>query len=119
MIRVYATWVNGIERLVKANSKKDVRKSLGVDIVDFYCNITKKNEKVLASLPICDGSVYKTYYCVATTIPDRGKSVISLVNTMLSKEKPSNSFKSTSRADYYLDWFDTEEEAKDFIDKNS
>lgn len=53
MLRVYRTWIDGKEKLVKANSKKDVRNTLGVDTVEFWCNITKKNESLLTEVPVC------------------------------------------------------------------
>lgn len=56
MLRVYRTWINGKEKLVKANSKKDVRNAFGVEIVDFWCNITKRDESLFRNLPICEKS---------------------------------------------------------------
>lgn len=35
-----------------------------------------------------------------------------------AEAKPQNSVKSTNRADYYCDWFDTLEQANAFISKN-
>ena len=48
--RVYRVFANGIETLVKANSKKDVRDYYGVKTVDFWCNITKKSESILENI---------------------------------------------------------------------
>ena len=56
MLRVYRTWIDGKEKLVKANSKKDVRNTFNVEIVDFWCNITKKDESLFRNLPICEKS---------------------------------------------------------------
>ena len=56
MLRVYRTWINGKEKLVKANSKKDVRNAFGVEIVDFLCNLTKRDESLNRNLPICQKS---------------------------------------------------------------
>lgn len=50
MKRVYRTWVKGEETLVKASSKKIVRETLGVSIVDFWCNITKKHADILKNI---------------------------------------------------------------------
>ena len=54
MLRVYRTWINGKEKLVKANSKKDVRNAFCVEVVEFWCNITKKNEALLSNLPVAE-----------------------------------------------------------------
>ena len=86
MLRVYRTWIDGEEKLVKANSKKDVRNTLGVDTVEFWCNLTKKNESLLSNIPVCNGNPIKVFYCVVTS--------------QAAEERPANSFKSTNRADY-------------------
>lgn len=54
MLRVYRTWIDGKEKLVKANSKKDVRDAFGEEIVEFWCNLTKKKESLFRNLPICE-----------------------------------------------------------------
>lgn len=58
MLRVYRTWIDGKEKWVKANSKKDVRSSLGVEMVEFWCNLTKKNERLLSNVPVCNGNPF-------------------------------------------------------------
>lgn len=50
MKRVYRTWVNGEEKLVKASSKKIVRERFGVSDVEFWCNITKKHARILENV---------------------------------------------------------------------
>lgn len=59
MLRVYRTWIDRKEKLVKANSKKDVRNTLGVEMVEFWCNLTKKNERLLSNVPVCNGNPIK------------------------------------------------------------
>lgn len=49
----------------------------------------------------------KTYYCVCTSYDDRGRVVSNIVDTVDANRRPENSYKSTSRKDIYLDWFDT------------
>lgn len=119
MLRVYRTWIDGKEKLVKANSKKDVRNTLGVYTVEFWCNLTKKNESLLSNIPVCNGNPIKVFYCVATTVFSSGKTVMNLVASQAAEERPANSFKSTNRADYYCDWFDSKEEAEKFITENN
>lgn len=58
----------------------------------------------------------KKYYCVATTIKDNGVVSMNIVSTTIADKKPENSYKSTPRADLYLDWFDSEDEAQNFIE---
>lgn len=60
----------------------------------------------------------KIYYCVATTIKDDGRATQNLVEERTCETKPENKCKTTSRADYYLDWFDTLEEAQLFVEQS-
>ena len=56
----------------------------------------------------------KTYYCVATTVHDSGTVTSNVIDCIETKEKPQSTMKSTSRADYYSDWFEFLEEAEEF-----
>lgn len=57
----------------------------------------------------------KKYYCVATTIYDNGRVQSSVASTKFAKEKPQSKMRVSTNADYYWDWFDTPEEAQEFI----
>lgn len=57
----------------------------------------------------------KTFYCVATTIHDNGRATIKLVATQQAEQRPENKCTETRQADYYTDWFDSEQEARQFI----
>lgn len=92
--------------------------TLGVDTVEFWCNLTKKNESLLSNIPVCNGNPIKVFYCVATTVFSSGKTVMNIVTSQAAEERPANSCKSTNRADYYCDWFDSKEEAENFITEN-
>lgn len=59
-----------------------------------------------------------TFYCVSTTIYDCGRTTLC-ISHVEAEEKPKNSFKSTPRADYYNDYFDTAEEAEKFYADNN
>lgn len=59
----------------------------------------------------------KVFYCVGMTIYDNGRSVMH-ISTVEADTKPENTFVSTTRADYYKDYFDTEREAQQFYDDN-
>lgn len=58
-----------------------------------------------------------TFYCVTSTIYDSGRATIC-INHVEADEKPQNSYKSTNRADYYNDYFDTLEDAENFKKEN-
>lgn len=58
-----------------------------------------------------------TYYCVTTTITDDG-CFCMLTALVAAEMKPENKVTHTARADYYADWFDSEEEAKAFVKAN-
>ena len=50
MKRIYRIFVSGVETLVKAQSKKTIREHYKVKDVDFWCNITKKHEKLFENI---------------------------------------------------------------------
>ena len=49
----------------------------------------------------------KTYYCVCTSFDDCGHVVSNMVYSIEAPSRPENVFRSTSRKDIYLDWFDS------------
>lgn len=59
----------------------------------------------------------KTYWCVTTSVDDRGRVVANITNTIEAVSKPENSSTSTKRRDIYNDWFESEEEAQAFVDE--
>lgn len=61
----------------------------------------------------------KTFYAVATTIFDDGRTIVRLAGTQLDYVRPANKFNSTPRVDHYIDWFDSEDDAKLFIQANT
>lgn len=58
-----------------------------------------------------------TYYCVETSFDDKGMVNAAIVESVEAKEKPEGGFVSTPRKDIYTDWFDSLDEAKDFVDQ--
>lgn len=58
----------------------------------------------------------RTYYKVVSTITSR-KSTIIYAGEVQAYEKPQNKFRSTPLADIYEDYFDTEREAIEFVEK--
>lgn len=59
----------------------------------------------------------KTYWCVTTSINDRGRVVSHITNTVEASGKPENISKSTTRRDIYNDWFESFEEAQAFAEE--
>lgn len=59
----------------------------------------------------------KTYWCVTTSVNDRGRVVANITNIIKAACKPENSSTSTSRRDIYNDWFESEEEAQAFVEE--
>lgn len=59
----------------------------------------------------------KTYWCVTTSVDNRGRVVANITNTVEAISKPENSSTSTSRRDIYNDWFESLEEAQAFVDE--
>lgn len=61
----------------------------------------------------------QTFYAVATTIFDDGRAIVRLVGTQVDWVCPKNKVHSTPRADRYIDWFESKEEAERFIEENT
>lgn len=59
----------------------------------------------------------KTYYCVKTSVDDRGKVAAAITNVIDAVCKPENSFLSQRNKDIYNDWFDNMEEAEKFVEE--
>ena len=57
----------------------------------------------------------KTYYAVCTSCYDNGRITANLIDTIEAEERPENTWKSTRRCDMYIDWFDSYDEAMEFI----
>lgn len=57
----------------------------------------------------------KIYYCVTTSVSDSGKVIAAITNTVESACKPENNSKSLNHKDIYNDWFDSKEEAEEFV----
>lgn len=63
--------------------------------------------------------VKKTFYAVAMTIFDDGRAVVRMAGTELAYIKPESRYTSGSNADRYIDWFESESEAEEFIKQNT
>lgn len=59
----------------------------------------------------------KTYYCVTTSVNDKGKVLAAITDVIEATCKPENSSQSLKRKDIYRDWFDDPEEAKKFVEE--
>lgn len=59
----------------------------------------------------------KIYWCVTTSVDNRGTVRAAITSFMEAVCKPESSFTSTSRKDIYNDWFDDHEEAKKFVEE--
>lgn len=59
----------------------------------------------------------KSYFCVTTSVYDSGKVIAAITNTIQAVCKPENSFKSLNKKDVYNDWFDSQEEAQEFVEE--
>ena len=57
----------------------------------------------------------KTYYCVTSTFDNKGRCFASITEERECETVPDGSFRSTKKADYYTDWFDSYTAAKAFI----
>jgi hypothetical protein len=57
----------------------------------------------------------KTYYCVVSKVDDNGNGCANLVDAVEAEEKPEDTVRVTARADIYTDWFESLEEAQEYV----
>ena len=59
----------------------------------------------------------KKYFVVVSTFDNRGNVTASIVDTVEAEKKPEQGYKSTRSKDIYTDYFDSFEEAKEFVEE--
>lgn len=59
----------------------------------------------------------KEYYGVCSSYYDNGKVIANLVDTVKAEEKPQDTYREAKRCDVYVNWFETYEEAREFINE--
>lgn len=57
----------------------------------------------------------KTFWCVTTTVYDDGRVVSAIADCIQATSKPENVSRELKRKDVYCDWFDSKEEADQFV----
>lgn len=56
-----------------------------------------------------------TYYCVTSSFYDSGRVTAAITSMRQSDSKPDSEYHSTSRADVYIDWYESRQEAEQAI----
>lgn len=59
----------------------------------------------------------QTFWSVTTICYDSGRITANITSSIEATEMPENTFKSTNRADIYIDWFDNLQDAQDFVNE--
>lgn len=57
----------------------------------------------------------KKYYAVCTSCYNNGRVTANLVDVIEAEGRPENTYKGTRRCDIYVDWFDSHDEAMEFV----
>lgn len=79
--------------------------------VDYNRELTKDEMEDYELLP----AEIKKFWAVTTTFWDDGHVVSDITDVVETATKPEDSFLETKTKDIYVDWFETEEEAKEKI----
>ena len=58
----------------------------------------------------------KTYYCVTSTYDNQGRVTAFITASKDATTKPKSSYQEEKRKDIYIDWFDSLEEAEEFVE---
>ena len=103
----------GVQEVVNYDEKKFCEE-IGMDawgFVEYTRELTKQEADDYELTP----AGLKKFWCVTTAFHDNGKVVSSITDVCEAAVKPENVCKETKTKDIYLDWFDTEEEAKEKV----
>lgn len=60
----------------------------------------------------------KKFYVTCTSVFNNGRVSCNLVDCVEAEVRPESSFKSTRRCDIYVDYHDTMEDARQFIEES-
>lgn len=58
----------------------------------------------------------KTYWCVTTSLYDDGRVIAAITNCIQAEKKPESESKELRNKDVYHDWFNSKEEAVQFVE---
>lgn len=103
----------GVQEVVNYDEKKFCEE-VGMDawgFVEYTRELTKQEADDYELTP----AGLKKFWCVTTAFHDNGKVVSAITDVCEAAVKPENVCKETKTKDIYLDWFDTEEEAKEKV----
>lgn len=103
----------GVQEVVNYDEKKFCEE-IGIDawgFVEYTRELTKQEADDYELTP----AGLKKFWCVTTAFHDNGKVVSAITDVCEAAVKPENVCKETKTKDIYLDWFDTEEEAKEKV----
>lgn len=104
-----------VERIENFDTKKFCgeigRASWGY--IDFREDITEEQAE---DYELTFGGM-KTNWCVTTSFDDKGRVVSATTSTVETVCKPENTAESTKSKDIYNDWFDSQEEAKEWVEE--
>lgn len=59
----------------------------------------------------------KIWYCVTSSVDDRGRMIAAITDVCESAAQPENRFTHTARKDIYNDWYGSEAEAKQAVEE--
>jgi hypothetical protein len=59
----------------------------------------------------------KTYYCVTTSVDNKGRVIAAITDVKEAATKPENTETSTSCKDIYNDWYESPEEANAAVEE--
>lgn len=102
-----------VQEVVNYDEKKFCEE-IGMDawgFVEYTRELTKQEADDYELTP----AGLKKFWCVTTAFHDNGKVVSAITDVCEAAVKPENVCKETKTKDIYLDWFDTEEEAKEKV----
>ena len=60
-------------------------------------------------------SIVETYYCVKSAVDNHGRMTAAITESVEADTMPQGTFTATQHKDIYTDWFESREEAEQFV----
>lgn len=101
---------------IKNFDEKTFCEEIGLEAWGYIDCSEELSESDIAAYELVKAGV-KTYWGVTTSFNDRGRVISNITSTVKAAVKPENTYKSTSREDIYIDWFESREEAQEYVEE--
>lgn len=104
-----------VERIKNFDEKRFVEE-IGREAWGFIEYAEPLTEQEAAAYELISGEK-KMWYCVTSSVDDRGRMIAAITDVCEAAVQPENRFTHTARKDIYNDWYGSEAEAKQAVEE--